>query len=277
MSDTTQGEDLFREAIDAPTLDKFENPQLPPEPAPEAVQHETQPQQEEESALVPSHRLREVNEARRNAEREIADLRARLAAYEVVRQQPQQPQQKLDVFDNPSAFVQQEIRPLIDQLRAEQQTRLEQQSADNAVRSFGKENVDAAYSALAQGMQSGDPNIRSVWQYAMNHYDPFGVITRWHMDRQTLHEIGGDLQGYNQRLLAEALKNPDFMKQAIEAAKGQAQSSGRTVNRPAQFTQTPVPNIPSLSDIGQMGADDQSSDPSDEALFRAVVSAKRRS
>ena len=197
---------------------------------------------------------------------------------------PQQPQQKLDVFDNPSAFVQQEIRPLIDQLRAEQQTRLEQQSADNAVRSFGKDNVDAAYSALAQGMQSGDPNIRSVWQYAMNHYDPFGVITRWHMDRQTLHEIGGDLQGYNQRMLEQALKNPEFMKQAIEAAKGQARSAGREINRPAgyrnsesAFTQNPVPNIPSLSDIGQMGADDQSSEPSEEALFRAVVSAKRRS
>jgi hypothetical protein len=110
----------------------------------------------------------------------------------------------------------------------------------------------------------------------MASHDPYGVITRAHLDRETLTQIGGDLETYKKRVLEEALKDPEFHKQVIAAAKGQAAAAGQQINRPV-ITQPKVPTLPSLSDIGAAGADEQQMEPSDEALFRAAVSAKRRS
>lgn len=293
MTDTTQGQDapvieqqtddsLFREALDTPTLEKFENPQLPAEKP--AQQQTTQQQapaktetQQQTDAPVPAGRLREESEARRRAEREVADLRARLAAFEVQPRQQQQtpPPKKTDVFDNPSEFVKQEVTPLLDQFRQEFQMTREAISADNAVRVYGEDNVSAARASLEQGMARHDPNAWATYNRAMSSHDPYGVITRWHMDREVLTQIGGDLESFKQRILDEAMKNPEFQKQVFAAAKGQAQANGSQVNRPAVI-QSQVPNLPSLSDIGAAGADEQMQEPSDEALFRAAVSAKRR-
>jgi hypothetical protein len=276
LSDTTQGQapdvSLFREALDAPTLDRFENPEIRPDAKPE-VKQETEPKPEVE-APVPSARLREESEARRRLERERDELRARLAAFEV--QPKPQPQQKLDVFDNPSAFVQQEVSPLLNEIRAELQLTRENASAQYAASHYGPERVDAARSALQQGLWAGDPNAKALHEAALRHPDPYGLITRWFVERETLNTIGGDLEQYNQRTLQEALKNPDFLKQALEALKGQAAASGSMINR-APVTQSKVPTLPSLSDIGAAGGDEGITEASDEALFRAAVSAKRRS
>jgi hypothetical protein len=277
VSDITQGQDneqndgaLFREVLDAPTLDKFENPP----PLPDQPDKPDKPVQQPE-APVPPGRLREESERARRAEREVSDLRARLAAYEVNQQQrPQQAPQKLDVFDNPAGFVKQEVGPLLDQFRAEMQMTREAMSADNAVRVFGEENVSAARQALEQGMSRQDPNAWATYNRAMSSHDPYGVITRWHMDRQTLQQIGGDLDAYRSKILDEALKDPEFQKRVFAAARGQAQANGSQIN---SVTQPQVPNIPSLSDIGAAGPDEQMQQPSEEALFRAAVSAKRRS
>jgi hypothetical protein len=295
LTDTTQGQDtqvtqqaddasLFREALDAPTLEKFENPQ-PQEPKPAAQQQQPAGQQpgqqksdaQQQDAPVPAGRLREESEARRRAERDNQDLRARLAAFEVQpRQQPgqQQQPQKLDVFDNPSGFVKQEVQPLFEQFRQELQMTREAMSADNAVRVYGDERVGAARAALEQGMARHDPNAWATYNRAMSSHDPYGVITRWHLDRETLTQIGGDLDTYKKRVLEDALKDPEFHKQVIAAAKGQAAANGQQINRPV--TQSKVPSLPSLSEIGAAGPDEQQMEPSDEALFRAAVSAKRR-
>lgn len=280
MSDITQGQDavpqdgdLFREALDAPTLEKFENP--PPLPEKPTPQPEPKPQPEKPDAPdapVPSGRFREESEARRRAEREASELRARLAAFEVQPRQPQQPEKKLDVFDNPSAFVQQEVKPYLDQMQQQFTMMREAMSADNAGRIYGHETVAAARAALEQGMARHDPHAWATYNRAMASHDPYGVITRAHMDRETLTKIGGDLNSYNQKYESELLKNPEFLKRALEAAKGQAAGQ---VNRPAVI-QSQVPTLPSLSDIGAAGADEQQIEPDDNALFRAAVSAKRR-
>lgn len=287
MTDVTQGQDvpqndgtLFREALDAPTLEKFENPPLPeakPEiKTPDQQRQPERQQPEQPDAAVPSGRFREESEGRRRAERERDELRARLAAFEVQPRQQQQPQQpKPDVFDNPSAFVKSEVAPLIDQFRNEIQMTRELISRDNAVRNFGEEKVNAAHQALSEGMNRHDPNAHATWQRAMNSHDPYGVITKWHQDREVLTQIGGDLTAYKAKLLEEAMKDPEFQKRVIQAAKGTAQANGSQINRPV--TQSTVPVLPSLADIGAAGPDEQMQEPSDDALFRAAVSAKRRS
>jgi hypothetical protein len=270
MSDTTTNDgELFREALDAPTLEKFENSPIQPEPKP--VEEKGEEPKPDVDPLVPSQRLREEREARGRLERERDELRARLAAFEV-QPKPQTAQQKLDVFDNPSAFVQQEVTPLLERMEARMQAQTESMSANFAATYYGADKVSEARSALQQGLFAGDPNAQAVHQAALRHPDPYGLITRWHMERQMLSQIGGDLESYNQRTLQEALRNPEFLKQALEAAKGQAVGQ---INRPV--IQSKIPTLPSLSDIGAAGGDEGPTEASDEALFRAAVSAKRRS
>jgi hypothetical protein len=128
---------------------------------------------------------------------------------------------------------------------------------------------------MQEGMARKDPHAWATYQQAMASFDPYGVITRAHLDRQTLTQIGGDLDSFKKKILDEALNDPEFHKRAVQAAKGHAVANGQQVNRPA-VTQSKVPLLPSLSDIGAAGADEQQTEPSEEALFRAAVSAKRR-
>ena len=284
MTDITQGQDapdgdLFREALDTPTLEKFENPQLPepPKPAEKPVEQQppdTQRTTDPDNAPVPPGRLREEADARRRAERERDDLRSRLDALER-RQQPTQPAQqpqKVDLFENPSGFIKQEVSPFFDQFRQELQITREAMSLDNAVARHGDDKVMAARQALEQGMQRGDPNIWGLYNRAMQSHDPYGVIVKWHHDRETLNSIGGDLDSFRKKTREEALNDPEFLKAAIEKAKGAA--NGKSVNRPVVMPS--VPNMPSLSNFGAGGGDEQQTEPSDEQLFRAAVTAKRR-
>jgi hypothetical protein len=286
LSDITQGADapdenaLFQQAVeaDAPTLEKFENPPLPPDepepkPADKPAPPPAPPVEPQPDAPVPAGRLREESEARRRAERERDELLMRISQQQ--RPPPSQPQRK-DMFEDPSAFVQQEVAPYLEQIVAQQQRDREAYSADWAVRSFGEDKVTAGRQALEQGMQRGDQAAWATYQRAMQSHDPYGVITRWHMERETLNSIGGDLESYKQRLRDEFLNDPEFRKQVFEAAKGQAAGTGMSVARPAQVTQPKAPTVPSLSNIGAGGGDEQMQEPSDMQLFRTAVSAKRR-
>ena len=282
MSDTTQGADapsdnaLFQEVVESTTLEKFENPPEPPKepdkPADKPLDKPAPADKTEPEAHVPAGRLREESEARRRAERERDELLARLSRPPPQQQQPQ----RKDMFEDPSGFVHEEVRPYLEQIVAQQQRDREAFSADWAVRNIGEEKVTAARQSLEQGMSRGDQNAWATYQRAMQSHDPYGVITRWHMDREQLTAIGGDLDGYKKRILEEALTDPDYRKRVIEAAKGQAAANGSSVARPAQVTQQRAPTVPSLSNIGASGGDEQMQEPDDMQLFRTAVSAKRR-
>src|SRR6516162_273322 len=301
LSDTevVQGQqsegELFREALDTPTLRDFENPKIPiepPQPKTEATPTEQSGRQRDEQGRfqkaekgsedaqsdrdgnIPSFRLREESEARRRAETELSELRAQIAAFKVNQQQQQPPQKKLDIFDDPSAFVRQEMQPVIQQMQAEHRLNLERQSTENAQRFYGHETVDNAYNTMAMGMRNSDPQAWAIYHSAMGSHDPFGVITRWFVDRQTLNTIGGDLEAYKKSILEQAMRDPEYQRQVFSAARGGATTQ---INRPVQQVSQPAtPLPPSLSEIGAAGGDELIQDASEEALFRAAVTAKRR-
>jgi len=294
QSQPSDGE-LFREALDTPTLRDFENPKIPIEPTQppqqkvEAPPERSDRQRDEQGRFqkaekgsedaqpdgnIPSFRLREESEARRRAEQELSELRAQIAAFKVSQQQQQPPQKKLDIFDDPSAFVRQEMQPVLEQLRAEHRLNLERQSTENAQRFYGHETVDNAYNTMAMGMRNSDPQAWAVYHSAMGSHDPFGVITRWFVDRQTLNTIGGDLEAYKKSILEQAMRDPEYQRQVFSAARGGAVTQ---INRPVQqVSQSTTSLPPSLSEIGAAGGDELIQDASDEALFRAAVTAKRR-
>jgi len=296
LSDTevVQGQqsegELFREALDTPTLKDFENPKIPIEPPQQKTEAESPSRQRDDQGRfqkaekgsedaqpegnIPPFRLREESEARRRAEQELSELRAQIAAFKVSQQQQQPPQKKLDIFDDPSAFVRQEMQPVLEQLRAEHRLNLERQSTENAQRFYGHETVDSAYNTMAMGMRNSDPQAWAIYHSAMGSHDPFGVITRWFVDRQTLNTIGGDLEAYKKSILEQAMRDPEYQRQVFSAARGGATTQ---INRPVQqVSQSATSLPPSLSEIGAAGGDELIQDASDEALFRAAVTAKRR-
>jgi hypothetical protein len=279
MTDVTQGDDqsLFSDATTT-TLEKFENAEPlppPPEPKPPAEPKAGEPKpgeppKPEADAPVPAGRLREEAEARRKVERERDDLMRQLAA---VRQPPaQQPQPRPpDVFENPSGFVQSEVKPFFESMRQEMQMQREAFSQQMAVTSHGGEKVAAARQALELGMSRGDQDAWGTYQRAMQSAHPYDVITRWHLNNETMREVGGDLAAYKKRIRDEAMADPEYQRQVIEASKGNAQHVLRPV------TSSSVPKIPSLGNVGAgSGGEADLQEPSDEQLFRAATSAKRR-
>jgi hypothetical protein len=283
MSDIDQGQDdnaLFRDATEGTTLDKFENPELPKaEPDKDAAKAEPKLTEKpaekpadkpEDREAIPAWRLREAADRARQAEQENAELRARMQAYE--RQQPKVPAP--DMFENPSAFIRQEVAPTLQEMRdAILQEVREENSRTQAIIQHGAETVQAAYTALQQGIHADDPNVKAVLDAARGSRDPYGVITRWHKEREFYKTTGGDLEAYNKKQQEAYLRDPEFRKRAIEMERNAALQTGQTVYRPAQ---SKVPNVPSLANFGAGGGDENVSEPSDDQLFRQAVSAKRR-
>lgn len=288
MTDTTQGADapddaaLFREASESTTLDEFENPKVEARVVPATDKPTDQPTDKpaetetphREEPPIPAGRLREENEARRRAERERDDLASRLAALSRPQQQQQPQPPKPDVFENPSGFVQSEVKPLIEQFRQEMQMQREAYSMDMAVSRFGGEAVVQSRQALEHFMSRGDPMAWATYNRAMQSHDPYGVIAGWYRERATLHEVGGDLDAFRKREREAALKDPEHLKAAFELAKSQAATNGNYANRPP--VNASIPKMPSLGNIGAAGGDSQVTEPSDLELFRAATTAKRR-
>ena len=286
MTDLTQGADapddasLFSDATTT-TLDKFENPE-PPKPVDKKPDEPPKggeppkagepPKEPPADAPVPAGRLREESDARRRAERERDDLLRQLAAARQPPQQQQPPPKAPDVFDNPSGFVQNEVRPYLEQMAQQMRMQTEAFSEQFATSAYGREKVNAAKQALTEGMHRGDPEIARVWKAAMDSQHPYDVITRWHLNNETMREVGGDLSAYKQRILEEAMRNPDHQRQVIEAHRNAP--NVQHVARPV--TSSPVPKIPSLGNVGAGGGETDLQEPSDEQLFRAVTTARRK-
>jgi len=284
MTDVTQGADapddsaLFNEATATETLEKFENPVLPePKPIETPVEKpvEKVEPKEDEAALVPAQRLREANEARRQAERERDEART---WYERQQRQPpqQQPQEppKVDLFENPQEFVQQQFKPYFERMEAQQELQREAMSRNVAIHLHGGEKVNAAYQALEQGLNSRDPYALYTYQQARSSYDPYGVIMQWHQNAESLRTIGNDPKAYRARTEEELLSDPEHLRKAIEKSRSQALATNNNVARPV--TRSSVASSPSLGNFGAGGTDETPVEPNDNDLFRAAVNAKRR-
>jgi hypothetical protein len=122
-------------------------------------------------------------------------------------------------------------------------------------------------------MQRDDPNAWATYRQAMKSHDPYGVIVKSYRERETLRNIGGDLDAYKKRVLDEAMADPEFQKRFLESVKGQAGANGNSVARPAK---PQASSSPSLGNIGAGGGEAQAQEPSDIDLFRAATTARRR-
>jgi hypothetical protein len=239
-------------------LDTLPEPDIQAEPQPEPIPAP-------EPAIPPS-RLREEADARRQAERERDELRGRLAAFEQSRPQPT-PAPKPDVFEDPSAFVRGELQPVLDPLEQRISQITETYSRRDAVREHGQEKVNAAFMALDQAAKAGDPDAIQAVSKVKKSMDPYGDIVSWHTQKEILSEVGKDPKAYRQRIIDEALKDPEVQKRFLETTRTAAQAN--PIARPA------VSSTPSLSRVGAAALPDAQDNASDAELFASATRAKR--
>ncbi len=228
-------------------------PQQPPPQAPEPA--------------VPAGRLREEAEGRRAAERERDEYRRQIDQL-LLRQQPpprQEPAKRSDLFEAPSAFVQEEVKPLLDPVQQRISNITEHYSLQNALRVHGNDKVLEARKALERAMGARDSEAWSVYNRAMASIDPYGEILNWHVGKQVISTVGSDLGAYRQKIADELLKDPEFQKKVFEAARGQAQSNGANVNRPV------VPKLPSIGKVGAAAIPEGDDNASDDELFQSAT------
>lgn len=246
------------------------------DPAPVASQPEpqnTQPNAANPDPAIPPARLREEADARRKAENEVAELRGRLAAMEQRLNQPakapEEPKAKREIWEDPDGFVADALTPVQQQLRQQ----AERISMRFAVKEYGQETVAAAYSALDKALEAGDPNAHAEYQRIRASDDPFDGIVQWHKRSETLREVGIDPAAYRNRVLEEALKDPEFLKRALESTRTQAQTNGNTIAQPAR---PQVQSLPSLNKVGSVALPDNGNEASDAEMFASATRRRAR-
>lgn len=210
------------EAQDTPVAATAETEQQEqPEPVTAEVTETAaeKPAVDDNAPLVPSWRLREINEEKRTLADRLAALEAEKATWQ--RQpQAQQPQPQ------PAAVEKAKPDPLIDPdgyekyLEAKVEEKLlnnQRESSLHAAHGKYKAEFEEAYAAAQKAV---DPALKARMQASR---DPGETLIEWHREQKTRQEIGGDLNAYKQRLREEALKDPEFRKAAMAAWQADAQ------------------------------------------------------
>jgi len=228
-------------------------------PAPAAIDPPAPAPVDDNAAMVPSWRVREINEEKRV----LAD---RLAAIEAERskwQQPPAPQpapapapqvEEPDPLLDPKGykdFVLNQTREIVLNERREA-------SLIQAHRTY-KTEFEEAYAAAQKQI---DPGLKARMQSSR---DPGETLIEWHREQKTRAEVGNDLAAFRQREQERLLSDPAFLAKAIEKARGAAQA------QPQQPGQAPAVSLPpsltrATNASAVTSADDN--DVSDEGLWR---------
>lgn len=228
---------------------------------------QAQPEPDRGEANVPSWRLREIAEERRQwqtraeeADRRNTDLARQMADLQRRMEQNAPQPEPIDPYADLNGYLQQTLTPFEQRMSQMQSNLVLRASRAENVAVHGREAVEAAEKAIGEAMNSNHPDIPALRAKMSGSDDPVGVAIEWHKQSQMLKETGGDLNAYRERTLAEALKDPAFLAKALEAAK---QSTGGQA-QPRNIINLP-PSIAKLSSAQSQADDD--GDMSDGALF----------
>lgn len=235
---------------------KAEEPVAQPEAKPEG----------KEEAYVPSWRLREMREEREAAERRFAETQSqwqRQIAELQAKLPKEEPKPAPDVFEDPNRFLEHGVRQHVDPIRSEITQLREEYSKKWAIKEHGQEKVNAAYKAIADGMQSRDPEVLAVYQRAMQSMDPYDAIVSWHSQKTVFSQIGNDPNAWFEKELEKRLADPQFAAAQMQRIQSSvrnpsgAQQPGNTIKLPPSIGKVPSSH----------SASDDVADMSDAGLF----------
>jgi len=227
---------------------------------PAEVQAEVKPTVDDTAAMVPSWRVREINEEKR----QIAD---KLTALETERNQWLADRQRLQSLEKPPEPAA-KPDPLLDPEGYEKylETKFEEKLLNNhresslsqAHRTY-KGEFEEAYAAAQKQV---DPALKARMQQSR---DPGETLMQWHRENKTRAEVGNDPNAYFDKRLDAYLSDPATQAKVLERIRGAAQPQTG-----AQRQAAPVNLPPSLTRATNasldVSADDN--DISNDALWR---------
>jgi hypothetical protein len=237
--------------------------------APEPVVQATAPQPTVETPApegkpdvhVPSWRLAEEAQRRREAEQQLAEMRAEMRAIQQMqlaqqRQQVAPQQEPVDPFADPQGFAQNIQQSFEGRLRE-----LQLQHSLQFARFAHKETFDQAYEEFVD--YAHRTRDQATYQRVMQSSDPGEALVSWYKDQQLHKELGGsDLNSFLAKQREEWLKDPAVQAQVIEAFKATQQS------QPSNLTNLP----PSLSRVASASPNhNENSDWSQESIFKHAM------
>lgn len=214
------------------------------------------------------HRIPLVELLNEREKRQAEQRRAEALAQEIAelrqKMQPQQQQQIPDQFASPEDYNAYWENRLQQQQYQFQQAIRATQAENSLARAHEKygEVFERGYEAVLERANQGD---RHAAQMIANSPNPGEAIVQWYRREDTLQKVGTDPEAYTKKVLEDALKNPEFLAKAIEAAKGVAQA------QPSQQIKLP----PSLNKAPSASTRSNDVDPlSDSALFHHAISGR---
>jgi hypothetical protein len=215
------------------------------------------PPVDDNAPQVPSWRVREINEEKRQIAAENERMKAELAQLRQAPRQVEQPKPaetpaRPDPLLDPDGYA----AAIRQELREEALNERREESLLRA-REANQAEFDEAYAAAQKAV---DPALKARMQATR---DPGKTLIEWHREQKTRAEVGNDLAAFRQREQERLLSDPAFLAKAIEKARGQAQTT-----QPGKAPAVSLP--PSLTRAtnasGEVSADDN--DVSDEGLWR---------
>jgi hypothetical protein len=216
--------------------------------------------------------LFQERETRQRLEAQVRDMQRR--EQERAAQQQPQPKAGDTLFDDPDKFI------------SEIESRHEKKLA----------NIQLNFDMQLASMRHG-PTFDQAWQHfyascqngadpvsyfrVMNARSPGEEMVRWFNERRLMHETGGNLDAYRQRILQEAMQDPEFMAQLqqqggamrppvqpqVPVARGE---DGRFQAQPQPRQEVRLPtSLSRLNGSRGMPAASEPEDGSEEAIFDA--------
>jgi hypothetical protein len=265
MADQPTDAQVFQQALapepqPAPAPEPQPTPETPPPSPPGAPQGEL-PLKDAEG--VPSWRLREEAESRRQAEDRARQLEERLNQLQ---QHLQQSTKQPDFFDDPNKAVNETIArvltPVLESVHRNQMA-MGRMVAESVHTPDGVAQAEQAF-LEAMSDQSLDPMDYERVVQSPNRYD---AVVRWHKRQSVLGQVGEDPNAWFEHQLEQRMADPQFQAKWMERVRTDA------AKRP------PVTELPpSLSGVtaARGNADTVQGDMSDASLWASVMGPHKR-
>lgn len=223
---------------------------------------------------IPSYRLKEEAEAKRAAisraeaaEKQASELSQSFEALQrqfVQLQQrvstPQQESQRVNLFDNPEQWEQQQQHS-VQTLLQQQQFQFSEQLARIK---YGDELYDSADKAAQKAMAMGqiDPELMSVPRAS----NPGVALVEWYRRKQNMERLGGqDIDKYIEQEIEKRSSDPQFLNKMLEKARAQAKPNSSSANQ--QINNPPSLNRQTSAAPNVLDDDDDS----DAALLKSAL------
>ena len=244
-----------------------------PTPPPQPQQPQNPDDEPVKSGML--QRLLDERASRQQLEAQVREMQRK--EQERAAQQSQ-PKAEDTLFSDPDKFVQ-EIESRHEKKLANIQLNFDMQLASMRHGPM----FDAAWQHFYASCQNGADPVS--YFRVMNARSPGEEMVRWFNERRLMHETGGNLDAYRQRILQEALQNPEILAQIQQRQGGIPQpqqqqpardESGRFVpqQQPRQEVRLPT-SISRLNGSRGMPAAGEVEDGSEEAIFDAGRSRPR--